>query len=230
MWSDTCAVAVCTFSMVTNGRCYVIPHEWIGRRSSNLVAGLVTWPTMYENCSRSRNISAARMLGSGWSYQLETWWKLSPWESTPVVYFLRQWVKQTGSRNMSDIQHIICRNQRKTSSNRWFCTLVGNQGGRIERRCLNLHRKFINNRFCACAVQMLLKMAVNAAICSIFEVQYDKSTSARTTALRHLGHLKQIRWFRACAESHTFFNTGRALFSQITLIIFIVEPPKLYSE
>ena len=35
-------------------------------------------------------------------------------------------------------------------------------GRRIERRCLNLHRKFINNRFCACAVQMLLKMAVNA--------------------------------------------------------------------
>ena len=24
-------------------------------------------------------------------------------------------------------------------------------------QCLNLHRKFINNRFCACAIQMLLK-------------------------------------------------------------------------
>ena len=38
-----------------------------------------------------------------------------------------------------------------------FCTLIGNLGRRIERRCLYLHRKFINNRFCACAVQMLLK-------------------------------------------------------------------------
>jgi len=43
-----------------------------------------------------------------------------------------------------------------------FCTLIGNQGRRIELRCLNLHRKFINNRFCACTVQMLLKMAVDA--------------------------------------------------------------------
>ena len=103
-----------------------------------------------------------------------------------------------------------------------FCTLTGNRGRRIEQRCLNLHRKFISNRFCACAGQMLLKMAVNAAICSTFEVQYGKSTSARTTALRHLGHLKQITWFRAYAES--------ALFSQITIIIFILEPPKLYSE
>jgi len=42
-----------------------------------------------------------------------------------------------------------------------FCALTGNLGGRIERRCLNLHRKFIDNLFYACAVQMLLKMAVN---------------------------------------------------------------------
>ena len=119
-----------------------------------------------------------------------------------------------------------------------FFTLIGNRGRRIERRCLNLHRKFINNRFCACAVQMLLKMAVNGhfdhfengRICSTFQVQYGKSTSTRTTAIRHLGYLKQITWFRACAESHTFFNTGRALFSQITLITFIVEPPKVHSE
>ena len=54
-----------------------------------------------------------------------------------------------------------------------FCTLIGNRGRRIERWCLNLHRKFINNRLCACAVQMLLKMAENATKCSTFEVQYD---------------------------------------------------------
>ena len=66
-----------------------------------------------------------------------------------------------------------------------ICTLTGYRGRRIERRCLNLHREFINNRFCACTVQMLLKMAVNATICSTFEVQYGKSTSTRTTAVRH---------------------------------------------
>jgi len=70
-----------------------------------------------------------------------------------------------------------------------FSTLVGNRGRGIERRCLNLHRKFINNRFCACAVQMLPKMAVNASICLTFEVQYGKSTSVRTTAIGHIGYL-----------------------------------------
>ena len=107
------------------------------------------------------------------------------------------------------------------------CTLIGNRGRRIEWRCLSLHQKFINNRFraCACAVQMLLKMVVNAAICSTFEVQYGKSTSARTTALRHLGHV--ISRMRRISY---VFKTGRALFSQITLIIFFVEPPKWYSE
>jgi len=38
--------------------------------------------------------------------------------STRVVYFLGQLVKQTGSRNMADIRHIKCNNQRKTSPNR----------------------------------------------------------------------------------------------------------------
>ena len=36
------------------------------------------------------------------------------------------------------------------------------------------------------------------------------------SALRHLGHLKQITWFRACAESHTFFNTGCLLTRHVT--------------
>jgi len=70
-----------------------------------------------------------------------------------------------------------------------FCTPIGNLGRGIERRCLNLQRKLISNRFCAYAVQMLLKMAVNATICSTFEVQYGKSMSARTTAIGHLGYL-----------------------------------------
>jgi len=65
-----------------------------------------------------------------------------------------------------------------------FCTLAGNRGRRIEWQCF-LHRKFTNNRFCACAVQMLLKMAENATVCSTFEVQYGILTSTRTTAIRH---------------------------------------------
>ena len=69
-----------------------------------------------------------------------------------------------------------------------FCTLTGNRGRRIERRCQNLHRKFINNRFCACAVQMLLTMAANATKCSTFKAQYGKSTSSGTTAIGHLGY------------------------------------------
>jgi len=44
---------------------------------------------------------------------------------------------------------------------------------------------FINNRFCACAVQILLTVAANATKCSSVEVQYGKSTSTRTTAIRH---------------------------------------------
>ena len=100
----------------------------------------------------------------------------------------------------------------------------GGRGWLIERRCLNLHRKFINNRFCACAVQMLLKMAVNAAICSTFEVPYGKSTSARTTTFN------RSRDFAHAQKLIRLLTQGRALFLQITLITFIVEPPKLYSE
>jgi len=66
-----------------------------------------------------------------------------------------------------------------------FCTLIGNRGRRIERRCLNLHLMYMNNRFCACAVQILLTVAGNATKCSTFEVQYGKSTSTGTTTIRH---------------------------------------------
>jgi len=84
------------------------------------------------------------------------------------------------------------------------CADSATRGRRIDRRCLNLHRKLFSacavaayafsmvingNRFCTCAVQMFVKMAVNATICSDVEVQYGKSTSTRTTAIRHFGHL-----------------------------------------
>jgi len=107
-----------------------------------------------------------------------------------------------------------------------FCTLIGNRSRGIKRRCQTLHRKFINNRFCAYAVQMLLKMAVNATICSPFKAQCGKSTSSRTTAIEHLGHLKRSRDFAHAQKLIRLLTQGRALLSQITLITFIVEPPK----
>ena len=45
-------------------------------------------------------------------------------------------------------------------------------------------------------IQMLLKMAVNATICSTFKAQYGKSTSARTTAIGYLGYLHVISRMR----------------------------------
>ena len=48
--------------------------------------------------------------------------------------------------------------------------------------------KFINSRFCAWAVKVLLKIAGNATKCSTFEVHYHKSTSLRSTAVRYLEH------------------------------------------
>jgi len=69
---------------------------------------------------------------------------------------------------------------------RKFFTLIGNRGRQIEQRSLNLHLKCINNRFCACAVQMLVTMAPNATKSSTSEVQYGKSTSTTTTnAIKH---------------------------------------------
>jgi len=90
-----------------------------------------------------------------------------------------------------------------------FCTLIWNRGRRIERRCLNLHRKFINDRFCACAVQMLQKMAVNATKCSTFEVQYGKLTSTRTTAIRHFKATLTVSVISCMrTNSSTAFNTA----------------------
>ena len=53
------------------------------------------------------------------------------------AYFLGQQVKQTGSRNMADIQHIKCKNQRKTSPNLWNFALwqkigVGESNGGVQ--------------------------------------------------------------------------------------------------
>ena len=89
-------------------------------------------------------------------------------------------VKVTRSRAVSADKDAITRqcmviSTKNVAKSPKFCTLIGNRGRRIEQQCLNLHRKFINNRFCACAVQMLLKMAVNTTKCSTFEVQISIS-------------------------------------------------------
>jgi len=136
---------------------------------------------MYDNCSmskgqrskvkvtRSRNVSADKNAIT-WQCVVISASNLVgiiDVGSTRVVYFQGQLVKQTGGRNMADIQHIKCKkiNGKRHQIAKKFCNLPENQGQGIERRCLNLHRKFINNRFCACAVQMLLKMTVNATKC-----------------------------------------------------------------
>ena len=83
---------------------------------------------------------------------------------------------------MADIQNKkLTQNVAKSPK---FCTQIGNQGRRIERRCLNLHRKCIDNRFCACAVQTLLRMAANAIKCSTFEVQYGKGKEGMISRMR----------------------------------------------
>ena len=106
----------------------------------------------------------------------------------------RSKVKVTKSRDVSPDKNAITRQCMVISTiqlQTWwglspkFCTLTGNRGRRIKRRCLNLHLKCINNRFCTCAVQMLLTVTGNATKSSTFEVQYGKSTSTRTTAIRH---------------------------------------------
>ena len=98
---------------------------------------------------------------------------------------------------MADIRQKSTENVAKSPK---FCTLTGNRGRRIERRCLNVHLKYINNRLCACAVQVLLTVAANATKCLTLEVQYGKSTSTRTTAIRHFRATDHV--IRACAQTH----------------------------
>jgi len=46
--------------------------------------------------------------------------------------------------------------------------------------------------------KMLLKMAASAIKCSTFEVQYGKSTSTRTTAIKYFGDI----FNRSCDFAH----------------------------
>jgi len=49
-----------------------------------------------------------------------------------------------------------------------------------------LNWKFINSRFCACAVQIYLKIALNAVILLKFEPANGKSWSPRTLVVKDL--------------------------------------------
>ena len=78
-----------------------------------------------------------------------------------LVGIIYVWVYACGllsrsvSRNMADIQNKKMQySTENVAKSPKFCTPKANRGRWIKRRCLNLHQKFINNRFCACAVQM----------------------------------------------------------------------------
>ena len=55
---------------------------------------------------------------------------------------------------MADILHKNAKINGKRSQIAEVCTIIGNRGQGIELRCLSLHRKFMNSRFCACAVKV----------------------------------------------------------------------------
>ena len=57
---------------------------------------------------------------------LQHWCELLTWGSTRVVYFQGQSIKQTGCRNMADIQQIKKSTENVTKSPK-FCNLPGNQ-------------------------------------------------------------------------------------------------------
>ena len=87
---------------------------------------------------------------------------------------------------MADMQHIKCKTvngkRRQIAKTSHFVKKSG-AVNRMTRSEILL--QVYNSRFCACAIKMLLKMAANATKRSTFEVQYVKSTSLRTTAVRY---------------------------------------------
>ena len=91
-----------------------------------------------------------------------------PWNSSKFTAVGPYWDRQTDRRTLYcyidkpevEIWWKISIHNAKSTENvaksLKFCTLIGKRGRRIERRCLTLHGKFINDRFCTSAVQMLL--------------------------------------------------------------------------
>ena len=99
------------------------------------------------------------------------------------------------NRKRPQIAEISCPIRKSGSRNRmWWCQ--------------NFNRKFINSRFCACAVNKWPKVALNAVKLPKFEAVNGKSWSPRTMVVKNSRHRSRLTWFCACAESYPVFNTG----------------------
>jgi len=78
----------------------------------------------------------------------------------------------------------------------------------MERWCQNYNWKFINSHFCACAVKIWLKVALNAVRLPKFEAINGKSWSPRTMVVKYLQQRSMLTWFCACSESCVIFSSG----------------------
>ena len=134
---------------------------------------------MQDNCSRSKGqkvkVTRSRDVSADNDAITRQWMVISTSNLVGIIDvgvnacdILSRSVSQT-NRKLKYGGHSAYNMQKSTENvakSQNFCTLTGHRRRGIEWRCPNLHRKFINNRLCACAVQMLLKIGVSANICS----------------------------------------------------------------
>jgi len=133
---------------------------------------------------------------------------------------------------MVDIQHIECKNQQKRLQIAEISFHKWKSGQGIELRCRNFHRKLINSRFCARAVKVWLKIALNAAKSPKFETHSRKLWSPRTIVVTDLPSHSRLTWFCAHADSYVVFHTRSHTILGDNSIYFnrTVQPCKLLSE
>ena len=104
---------------------------------------------------------------------------------------------------MADIQLMHCKNQQKTSSNCRNIVPYKEIGVKESNGDVR-----INSCFCACAVKIWLKLALNAVKLAKFEAVNRKSWSPRTMVVKDLWQHSRLPWFCSCAESCVVFSTG----------------------
>jgi len=110
---------------------------------------------------------------------------------------------------MVDIQHIECKKiNRKRLQIAKISFRIRKLSQGIECRCHYFNRKLINSSFCACAVEIWLKIALNAAKLPKLEGTNRKSWSPRTIVVIYFCFRSRLTWFCACADSYVVFNTG----------------------
>jgi len=80
-------------------------------------------------------------------------------------------------------------------------------GSRNRKMMWDFNQKFINSTFCACAVKIWLKIALNAVRLPKFEAINGKWWSPRTMVVKDLRQRSMLTWFSACAESCVIFST-----------------------